>query len=247
MASRTDFTDAFVLRVVDYGEADRIVTLLTSRFGKIAALARGARRSQKRFGASLEPFTKIEAEIAMGRGELARFAQARIVRVFPTILTDLQKMTHAGRALEWTRLGLPPRLPEPHAMQLVEEFFAGLDAAPSGDGSLLAAFLVRLADILGFSPRFDACGLCGRVAPSGKPGTFDAQLGALVCRSCGGAAITLSAQTREKLAETLREDWTAFARDWPLGVVDQAMHALDALLRAHVAEASETKTRTRRG
>ena len=44
MRSRTETTAALVLRSIDYGEADRIVTLLTQRFGKVAYIARSARR-----------------------------------------------------------------------------------------------------------------------------------------------------------------------------------------------------------
>ena len=45
-------TPAIVLRTVDYGEADRVVTLFTREHGKLSALARGARKSVKRFGAA---------------------------------------------------------------------------------------------------------------------------------------------------------------------------------------------------
>ena len=46
-------TDAIVIRLTDYGESDRIVTLLTERHGKVTAIAKGARRSRKRFGGAL--------------------------------------------------------------------------------------------------------------------------------------------------------------------------------------------------
>ena len=57
-------TQALVLRVTDYGEADRIVTLLTERYGKVSALARGARSSRRRFGAALSSFGFGEAACA---------------------------------------------------------------------------------------------------------------------------------------------------------------------------------------
>ena len=54
--SQAILTAAIVLRVTDYGEADRIVTLLTESHGKVSALARGAKKSRKRFGAALGLF-----------------------------------------------------------------------------------------------------------------------------------------------------------------------------------------------
>ena len=52
-----------VLRTVDTGESDRVVTLLSRERGKVAAFARGARASRRRFGGSLEPFTLVTAEV----------------------------------------------------------------------------------------------------------------------------------------------------------------------------------------
>ncbi|HSM92508.1 MAG TPA: DNA repair protein RecO, partial [Anaeromyxobacteraceae bacterium] len=62
MASRLK-VEGIVLRVVDYGESDRIVTLLTRERGKVGAYARGARASRRRFPGLLEPFTLLSAEL----------------------------------------------------------------------------------------------------------------------------------------------------------------------------------------
>lgn len=56
MKARTQYrTEAIVLRLLDYGESDRIVTFYTAGFGKLRGIARGARRSRKRFANALEP------------------------------------------------------------------------------------------------------------------------------------------------------------------------------------------------
>ena len=49
-------TEAIVLRLLDYGESDRIVTFCTNGYGKVRGIAKGARRSRKRFANALEPF-----------------------------------------------------------------------------------------------------------------------------------------------------------------------------------------------
>ncbi|HVI73863.1 MAG TPA: DNA repair protein RecO, partial [Anaeromyxobacteraceae bacterium] len=51
-----------VLRTVDYGESDRVVSLLTAERGKVSAFARKARVSRRRFGGALEPFTLLQVE-----------------------------------------------------------------------------------------------------------------------------------------------------------------------------------------
>ena len=87
--AETERTLAVLLRSVDYGEADRIVTLLTERRGRVSVLARSARKSTKRFLGALEPFGVIEAEIALGTAEVGRLSSARLVRGFPKILASL--------------------------------------------------------------------------------------------------------------------------------------------------------------
>src|SRR5690606_35881161 len=93
--ARTEHTPAVVLRSIAYGEADRIVTLLTESRGKVALMARGARKSARRLAGALEPYAIVEAEIAMGSGDLGRLAQARVLRAFPGVLADLERMSVA--------------------------------------------------------------------------------------------------------------------------------------------------------
>ncbi|MBO0840171.1 MAG: DNA repair protein RecO, partial [Sciscionella sp.] len=56
-----------VLRVHKLGEADRIITLLTRKHGKVRAVAKGVRRTSSRFGARLEPFCHVDAQFYTGR------------------------------------------------------------------------------------------------------------------------------------------------------------------------------------
>src|SRR4051812_35332974 len=92
-------SDAIVVRVIDYGEADRVATLLTDAAGKVSALARGARRSRKRF-AALELFARGEARIKEGRGELWTFESFDVARGFPHLSLDVTKVAHGAYACE---------------------------------------------------------------------------------------------------------------------------------------------------
>src|SRR5260370_35101557 len=74
--SRVYTTEAIVLRRTDFGEADRILTLFTPSYGKVRAIAKGARRTPSRLAGHLEPFTRTQLLLATGR-ELAIGPQAR--------------------------------------------------------------------------------------------------------------------------------------------------------------------------
>ena len=83
-------TDAVVLKRSEFGESDRIVTLLTCDQGILRALAPAARKSKKRFGGCLELFTRIEASITdKGAGKLARMEEAALRDSHEAIKTDL--------------------------------------------------------------------------------------------------------------------------------------------------------------
>lgn len=235
MAGRTQFTDALLLRSVDYGEADRIVTLLTTELGKLPALARGARRSRKRFGGALEPYCVLRAEVAPGRGELGRLAQAQVSRAFPGILRDLGKMMLAGSACELLRRALPAREPDARVFEAAVGFLEALDGAEGAPEELLLAFQVRLMALAGFAPGLDVCAGCGRRADEGQAAMFDPDRGAVVCRACGGAPMHLSGATRSRLGSALGRGW-ARQGAWDAREKAQAREALDAFISRHLVK-----------
>src|SRR3989475_10488393 len=90
---------AVVLRKLDYGEADRIFTLLTRTHGKVGAIAKGVRRPESKLGPSLELYGHVDVLLAKGRGDLAVVAQ---VQPIPgeRIAGDLERMPHAALIAE---------------------------------------------------------------------------------------------------------------------------------------------------
>lgn len=184
---------AVVLRTIDFGETDRIVHLFVREAGRVSALARGARRSRKRFAGSLQTGHLLRVRYVVGRGELARLESAEIVRALDGLLA-IERGLRAGEALAFMRGLLRPEHPEP---ELFDAFVAYLEAeAVADDPSPLAAFLLRALVLHGVGPELGACGTCGKVAPDGRPACFDAARGTLVCRSCGGHGGVLAPATR---------------------------------------------------
>lgn len=231
--SRTEHTAAVVLRSVVYGESDRIVTLLTDARGKISLIARGARKSQKRFAGALEPYALIEAEIAVGRGDLGRLVEARVVRAFPGVLADLERMSIAAAGLELVREAMPDREPDARILPAVIRFFELVETSPPVD-ELRVAFAMRLLALIGLAPNLEACGRCGRAAPDGKAALFDPALAALVCRACGGGPIKLAGGTRERLRGATTRAWDALATsEWP--DITIARSTVDELLSRHLS------------
>jgi DNA repair protein RecO (recombination protein O) len=233
--ARGSFTSAVLLKAVDYGEADRIVTLLTEAHGKISAMARGARKSKRRFAGGLTSCALIEVEIALGRGELGRLSQARLVQGYPGILADLKKMQAAFAGLSWVREGSPFLEPAPLLLRAVLRYFAALDEADKeGVEGLSLAFRARALALLGSSPGLSRCGRSGEPAPEGSAALFDPLLGSIVSRAAGGGSILLSGATRAALLQAAEEGWPEAAPALEGKAAAQAEALLSAFAAHHI-------------
>lgn len=189
--------EAIVLRSVDYGESDRIVTLLTRERGKVGAYARGARASRRRFAGLLEPFTLLAAELTDRRGDLLGLESASALRAHGGIRGDLARIAVAGYAAELAGELVRDAEPHPELFELLAAFLALLDAGPARPAALRAYELGALA-ATGFQPRLDACARCGAALPD-APARFDPAHGGLLCTACeppgGGGLPALAAAT----------------------------------------------------
>lgn len=173
--------EALVLSTVDYGEADRLVTLLTREHGKLTAFATGARKSRRRFAGALEPFMRLRVQLVERRGSTVRLDGADIQAGYYTARSELPLIARALYAVELCRELTREREPHPELFALLEEYLGRLDAKEAGPTSLLAFELAALAQA-GLMPRFDTCSLCG-VAPGAQP-RFDPAHGGTVCEQC---------------------------------------------------------------
>jgi DNA repair protein RecO (recombination protein O) len=218
-------SDALVVRTIAYGDSDVIATLLTETDGKLSAMVRGGRKSQRRVGGALEPFHTSRVLLDDRGGELATLREARLVRVRAGIVGNLEAMDAAGTALRWARHLFPPRHPEPQAWHTVETLLDALDSGRPPRMELAAAALRLLADV-GYALDLERCVRCGRPCPDAKPAFIDASRGGLVCRTCGGARRVLDAELRLLARGAQRGEAVVFSRkqaDSLLTVVDDAM------------------------
>ncbi len=188
---------------MEYGESDLVVTLLTDTMGRISALARGARKSVKRFGGVIEPMHTLRIGYDDRPGaELVMLREAKLERARPFLVTSLERMQAAGQALNWVRKAAPPRTPEPEVWAAMETLLDQLADPhdPVQPRTRLAASGVRLLSAFGWGIDFERCVSCGKVAAPGQTAAVDAARGGLVCRNCGGARHRVSGAERAALS-----------------------------------------------
>ena len=177
-------TEALILRTVDFGESDRVVHLLTPDAGRIGAIAKGARRSVKRFAGSLDVLNRVRIEMAVRRrpGTLARLEQARLLHHYPGLRRRAARFALAGWLAELLDRMAPEGSPAREAEALYGFALRTLalleDAEP--DARLRVLLELRALDALGLRPELAHCVRCG-----GEPVAFHVPEGGPVCRACG--------------------------------------------------------------
>ncbi len=202
-----------VLRQHKLGEADRIVTLLTRDHGLVRAVAKGVRRTRSKFGARLEPFAHIDAQLHPGRN-LDIVTQVVSIDAFATdIVSDYGRYTCGCAMLETAeRLAGEERAPVPALHRLtVSALRAVADGSRSRD-LLLDAYLLRAMGFAGWAP---ALGECARCAAPGPHRAFHVGAGGSVCTHCRPAGSTTPPPGVLDLMSALHDgDWE-FAEKTP--------------------------------
>jgi len=220
-------SEALVVRTVEFGEADLVVTLVTEQVGKMAAIVRGARRGSKRVGGALEPVHTISVVLDDKGTELSTLKEAQVVRARAGVTASLEALDAAGVALRWARHAFPPRTPEPDGWRVLVSLLDVLDVRAESPRRELARAGLGMLAALGYALDLERCVVCGRPCPPGKAACVDPARGGLVCRSCGGSSTVLLPVTREA-ARTLAAGGTDVNEEQSetiLGIVDRAMAA----------------------
>lgn len=156
--------DGLVLRVRAFGEADKIMTILTPDHGKFDAVVKGARRPRNRFLGSSQIFSHLRLMLFSGRS-LHQLNQAEIVHSFSALREDLLKMAHASYWCEMTEGLLPEDAKEPEVFSLLLQALTMLEQ--SSDPELLTrGFEIKLLSNLGYLPELSECVGCSEI-PSG--------------------------------------------------------------------------------
>ena len=178
-------TPAVILKRMDLGEADRIVTLFSRDVGKVRAVAKGVRRTTSRSAGHLEPFTLSDVLFAVGR-ELDVVSQADTLDAFRDVREDLDLTTHAYYLAELVDLLTEDRS-ENRAVFDDPRRRALLDLREDADARLvLIMFHLRLLEALGYRPELRECVTC-RATIEPERNHFSALLGGVVCPACGPA------------------------------------------------------------
>ena len=175
-------TPAVVLKRMDLGEADRIVTLFSRDEGKVRAVAKGVRRTTSRSAGHLELFTLTDVLFAVGR-ELDVISQADTLEAFRQIRENLELTTYAYYLAEVVDLLTEDRLENRVVFDTLVESLHQLCQAVD-TRLVLIMFHLKLLEALGYRPELRECVGC-RAEIEPEKNHFSALLGGVLCPGCG--------------------------------------------------------------
>lgn len=179
---RTLRTGALVLRHMEMGEADRLLTLFTEKQGKVRAIAKGVRKLHSRKAGHLEPFTHVNLQLARGRN-LPIITQAETIDAFLGVRENLESLGHAAYVTELVDRFTFEGEENAPIFRLVIQTLHRLQAA-ADPALVLRYYEMRLLDLLGFRPELQHCAVCERpITPENQ--YFSAEHGGALCPKCG--------------------------------------------------------------
>ncbi|MGH8914785.1 MAG: DNA repair protein RecO [Acidimicrobiia bacterium] len=169
-----------VLRSYPFGDADRVVVLLSPNKGKIRTVAKGIRKTKSRFGGRLEPFTHVDLVLYEGRN-LDTITQVAVIEPFPRLRASLDAVVAAGTMVETADAVAQE---EESSMRLFLLLHRGLRALEGGQigADLITSYLLKLAEVVGVAPSLLVCASCGKVDDLHR---FSFGGGGAICDGCG--------------------------------------------------------------
>lgn len=190
--------EAVVLRAFDLGEADRIISLITAGRGLRRGVAKGVRRTKSKFGARLEPFTRLEAILYEGRN-LDTITQVEILDSHAPLREDYNKYVYGEAMLETIEKSLQEEQCIPRIYEALCISLGVLEREVVNPALLLAAFEFKICALIGYHPHLEECLRCGR-AVGEKGATIDLVEGGVVCSKCSRPSSDTIKLSRASLA-----------------------------------------------
>lgn len=172
-------TDAIVLSTRDHGESDRLVTFHSAEFGRLRGIAKGARRSRKRFANVFEPCSLVRIE-CREKNSCIWIEACNLVEPYLPMRTDIVKWAYAALFSEIVLEMLPEGEPHPDPFILHRETLERLERDKDPQNVLLLS-LLRFQFLMGYMPALDECAVCRCRLKTGRRWFWLTAQGRLVC------------------------------------------------------------------
>lgn len=201
MAIKNDV--AFVIRKIDFRESDYIVTLFGKEEGKFVGIAKGARKSDSKFGGVFDLLNLSEVVYYQGSG-LDFISEAEAIRTWEVMRKSGQAINVGLRCARTVDRLLEEGGGEKEVYELFKLTLSSLDEKQEGARTLELAFYLKLFHLLGYQPELEKCTKCGKQMEGESQLHFSPKDGGVVCSDCrAGEGIAISGGLRKNLIKLL--------------------------------------------
>jgi len=176
-----------LIRRIDYGDTDLILTFITQKYGKLSVIAKSAKKSVRRFGGILELFYLLELIIRPGKGNKPSILQtASLIRPFERIRTNIIHTAYASYWAELIHFFIEDKAADDNIFQLFLFAIDHLNQNIVPADVLHITFQIRFLVISGFQPNFLYCQQCKKKLDDmpGPTCCFDLAKGVIFCPNC---------------------------------------------------------------
>lgn len=171
--------EGIILKTIDYGETNKIITIFSKNIGKFTAMARGAKKPRSRMAAVTQPFIVGQFFVYINPG-LSTIRQGEILESFRALREDIEKTAFTAYLVELTEKLLDDKTPEPY---LYDQLYLTMEWIAKHDEYDIPIMMYELKAFQkgGFRPTLSHCINC-----RSKEGLYAFSLGegGLLCRRC---------------------------------------------------------------
>ncbi|MFH1215360.1 MAG: DNA repair protein RecO [Pseudomonadota bacterium] len=180
-------TRSIVIKVMDYGESDKIITFFTEHFGKLNGIAKGAKRSKKRFVNKLEFFSLLQIIAVPSRhSTLSRVDSAVLISSYPPLRENYKRYTAAMLVCELVDQWTKENDRDEDLFYLLQWCMEQLSQATRFIATVLF-FYVKMLKILGISPQLDHCLICSDMVREDRNLRFSLAENGIICSRCSAS------------------------------------------------------------
>ncbi|SPD73330.1 DNA repair protein RecO [uncultured Desulfobacterium sp.] len=180
----TRISEAIIMRVRDFGESDLMVSFFTTDQGRLTGVAKGGRRSRRRFSNCLDLFCLTSLEYGQRRkGDLVMLESGRLINGFAGLRSDFATLSLASYLTELTEILFPQNLTDPAMFELLRDSFAAIEEGMYTE-AIRIYFEARAMTLGGYRINLERCARCGRAYTGAGMAVFMRTKGGIACLNC---------------------------------------------------------------
>jgi len=241
---KTQVSPAIVMRVKEVRESDLLVTFFARDKGLLRGVAKGARRSLKRFVNCFETFSLVNIEYETRAEDKPCFLHSgKLQHAFQGLRTDFAALSRASYMVELTELLFPTGVSEPRVFDLLRD---SLEALSQGECSsrIPLAFELRVLALGGYRINLEKCCRCGRTYKGEGLAVFIPERGAVACLKCLQPSAIHPSMGPETVKALARLQTGSLCDSSPQSLPETVLHEISVILKLHREYRLEQKLRT---